>query len=182
VVRNLQTRHAVFPSGLIAVGADGRVPGSDQASAFDAISLAGELQGALLMSYMDAVCTAVGVSAANVVRAQYFLSNIRDFAGIAAAWQDRYGRQPHPFACVQVPSPMPASTLWTRPRTSTLSCDFGGGRKLGTAVALLGLAGSSRLHRVAIPTFRSFTPSIVFSFSRSFSNTQLSASSPRTLK
>src|SRR5262249_5416650 len=61
----------VFPSGLIAVGADGRVPGADQASAFDALGLAGELQGALLMSYMDAVCKAVGVSAANVVRAQY---------------------------------------------------------------------------------------------------------------
>ena len=99
----------VFPSGLIAVGADGRVPGTDQADAFDALSLAGELQGALLMSYMDAVCQAVGVSAANVVRAQYFHSNIRDFAGIAAAWQDRYGRLPHPFACVQVPGPMPAS-------------------------------------------------------------------------
>jgi len=99
----------VFPSGLIAVGADGRVPGVDQASAFDALSLAGELQGGLLMSYMDAVCQAVGVSAANVVRAQYFLSNMGDFAGIAAAWQDRYGRQPHPFACVQVPGPMPAS-------------------------------------------------------------------------
>jgi enamine deaminase RidA (YjgF/YER057c/UK114 family) len=99
----------VFPSGLIAVGADGRVPGADQASAFDALSLAGQLQGALLMSYMDAVCNAVGVSAANVVRAQYFLSDIRDFAGIAAAWQDHYGRQPHPFACVQVPGPMPAS-------------------------------------------------------------------------
>jgi len=85
------------------------VPGADQVSAFDALSLAGELQGALLMSYIDGVCKAVGVSAANVVRAQYFLSNIRDFAGIAAAWQDRYGRQPHPFACVQVPDPMPAS-------------------------------------------------------------------------
>jgi enamine deaminase RidA (YjgF/YER057c/UK114 family) len=99
----------VFPSGLIAVGADGRVPGGEQARAFDALSLAGELQGALLMSYMDAVCKAVGVSAANVVRAQYFLSDIRDFAGIARAWQDRYGRQPHPFACVQVPGPMPTS-------------------------------------------------------------------------
>ena len=99
----------VFPSGLIAVGADGRVPGGEQARAFDALSLAGELQGALLMSYMDAVCQAVGVSAANVVRAQYFLSDIRDFAGIAGAWQDRYGRQPHPFACVQVPGPMPTS-------------------------------------------------------------------------
>jgi enamine deaminase RidA (YjgF/YER057c/UK114 family) len=99
----------VFPSGLIAVGADGRVPSGEQAGAFDALSLAGQLQGALLMSYMDAVCKAVGVSATNVVRAQYFLSDIRDFAGIAAAWQDHYGPQPHPFACVQVPGPMPAS-------------------------------------------------------------------------
>ena len=98
----------VFPSGLIAVDADGHVPGTD-ASAFDALSLAGQLQGALLMSYLDAVCKAVDVSAANAVRAQYFLSDIRDFAGIAAAWQDHYGRQPHPFACVQVPGPMPAS-------------------------------------------------------------------------
>jgi enamine deaminase RidA (YjgF/YER057c/UK114 family) len=99
----------VFPSGLIAVGADGRVPGGEQASAFEALSLPGALQGALLMSYMDAVCQAVGVSAANVVRAQYFLSDIRDFAGITGAWQDRYGRQPHPFACVQVPGPLPTS-------------------------------------------------------------------------
>jgi enamine deaminase RidA (YjgF/YER057c/UK114 family) len=97
----------VFPSGLIAVGADGRVPGDEQATAFDGLNLAGELQGALLLSYMDAVCKAVGVSAANVVRAQYFLTDIRDFAGIARAWQDRYGRQPHPFACVQAPGPMP---------------------------------------------------------------------------
>ena len=97
----------VFPSGLIAVGADGGVPGDEQATAFDGLNLAGELQGALLLSYMDAVCKAVGVSAANVVRAQYFLTDIRDFAGIARAWQDRYGRQPHPFACVQAPGPMP---------------------------------------------------------------------------
>jgi enamine deaminase RidA (YjgF/YER057c/UK114 family) len=97
----------VFPSGLIAIGREGRVPGDDQAAAFDGLNLAGELQGGLLMSYMDAVCNAVGVSAANVVRAQYFLTDIRDFAGIARAWQDRYGRQPHPFACVQSPGPMP---------------------------------------------------------------------------
>jgi enamine deaminase RidA (YjgF/YER057c/UK114 family) len=99
----------VFPSGLIAIDAQGRVPGSEQAGAFDALSLAGELQGALLMSYMEAVCRTVGASAANTVRAQYFLSDMRDFAGIARAWQDRYETQPHPFACVQVPGPMPAS-------------------------------------------------------------------------
>jgi enamine deaminase RidA (YjgF/YER057c/UK114 family) len=99
----------VFPSGLIAVDAEGRVPGGADAGAFDALCLAGELQGGLLMTYMEAVCKAVGVPAANVVRAQYFLSDIRDFPGIAMAWQDRYGTQPHPFACVQVPGPMPAS-------------------------------------------------------------------------
>ena len=32
-----------------------------------------------------------------------------DFAGVAAAWSDRYGRQPHPFAAVQVPGPLPPS-------------------------------------------------------------------------
>jgi enamine deaminase RidA (YjgF/YER057c/UK114 family) len=103
----LRAGELVFPSGLIAVGTDGRVPGSEQATAFDGLNLAGELQGALLLEYVDAVCKAVGVSAANVVRAQYFLTDIRDFAGIARAWQDRYGRQPHPLACVQTPGPMP---------------------------------------------------------------------------
>ena len=101
----------VFPSGLIAVRADGGVPGAEQAAAFDALGLAGQLQGALLMSYVEAVCQAVGASVANIVRAQYFLSDIRDFAGIAAAWQDRYGRQPHPFACVQIPGPMPTPAI-----------------------------------------------------------------------
>jgi enamine deaminase RidA (YjgF/YER057c/UK114 family) len=98
----------IFPSGLIPIGADGRVPGTSDARAFDAIGLAGELQGTLLMTYMDAVCKAAGGTAANVVRAQYFLADIRDFAGVAAAWQNRYGRLPHPFACVQAPGPLPA--------------------------------------------------------------------------
>ena len=99
----------VFPSGLIAIGGDGRVPGADYAHRFDGLSLAGELQGALLLSYMEAVCKAVGVPASNVVRAQYFLTDMRDFAGISAAWSDRYGKRPHPFACVQVPAPFPAA-------------------------------------------------------------------------
>jgi enamine deaminase RidA (YjgF/YER057c/UK114 family) len=42
----------------------------------------------------------------NVVRAQYFLTDIRDFAGVAAAWSDRCGDGPHPFAAVQVPGPL----------------------------------------------------------------------------
>ena len=34
----------------------------------------------------------------NVVRAQYFMTDMREFAGVTAAWSDRYGKQPHPFA------------------------------------------------------------------------------------
>jgi enamine deaminase RidA (YjgF/YER057c/UK114 family) len=97
----------VFPSGVMAVNRDGRVPATDAAAAFDALGLAGESQGGLVHTYAEAVCKAVGVSMGNVVRAQYFLTDVRDFAGIAAAWRDRYGRQPHPFAAVQVPGPLP---------------------------------------------------------------------------
>jgi enamine deaminase RidA (YjgF/YER057c/UK114 family) len=99
----------VFPSGFIAVGRDGLVPGAKEFDAFDSLGLAGQMQGATLLSYAEAVCKAVGVSMANVVRAQYFLTDIHDFAGVAAAWSDRYGRQPHPFAAVQVPGPMLAT-------------------------------------------------------------------------
>ena len=99
----------VFPSGLMALSRDGRVPAADDDDAFDAIGLAGQAQGALIHSYAEAVCKAVGVPIGNVVRAQYFLTDIRDFAGVAAAWSDRYGKQPHPFATVQVPGPLPSS-------------------------------------------------------------------------
>ena len=99
----------VFPSGFIAVGRDGLVPGAKNFEAFEGLGLAGQAQGAALFSHAEAVCRAVGVSMANVVRAQYFLTDIRDFAGVATAWSDRYGRQPHPFAAVQVPGPMLAT-------------------------------------------------------------------------
>jgi len=69
----------------------------------------GQAQGSMLLFYVEAVCKAVGVSPSNVVRAQYFLTDMRDFAGISATWSDRYGKRPHPFACVQVPGPFPAS-------------------------------------------------------------------------
>ena len=45
---------------------------------------------------------------ANLLRAQYFVADIAAFPGIAMAWSARFGRQPHPFVCVQTPTPMPA--------------------------------------------------------------------------
>jgi enamine deaminase RidA (YjgF/YER057c/UK114 family) len=99
----------VFPSGIIAVGRDGLVPAVDNSAGFDGLSLAGQVQGAMVMSYAEAVCGAVGVSMRNALRAQYFMTDVRDFAGVAAAWMDRFGEQPHPLAVVQVPGPLPAS-------------------------------------------------------------------------
>ncbi len=96
----------VFASGLMPVGSDGQVPAAGQSAAFDAIGLAGYAQGALVHGYAEAVCKAVGVTMANVVRAQYFLTDIRDFAGVAAAWKDQVGT-PHPLAAVQTPAPLP---------------------------------------------------------------------------
>jgi enamine deaminase RidA (YjgF/YER057c/UK114 family) len=105
----LRAGELVFPSGLMAVARDGRVPAAADAAAFDALALAGYAQGALLHAYAELVCKAVGVAMGNVVRAQYFLTDMRDFAGVAAAWSHRYGRAPHPFAAVQVPGPLPTS-------------------------------------------------------------------------
>jgi len=45
---------------------------------------------------------------ANVLRAQYFVSDVTAFPGIAMAWTSRFGAQPHPFVCVQTPAAMPA--------------------------------------------------------------------------
>ena len=118
----LRAGELVFPSGLMAITDDGRVPAADNAAAFAALALAGHAQGALLHRYAEGICEAVGVAMSNVVRAQYFLTDIRDFAGVAAgwscarptpngaaAWSDRCGDGPHPFAAVQVPGPLPTS-------------------------------------------------------------------------
>jgi enamine deaminase RidA (YjgF/YER057c/UK114 family) len=105
----LRAGELVFPSGLTAVARDGRVPAAADAAAFDALALVGYAQGDLIHAYAELACKAVGVSMGNVVRAQYFLTDMRDFAGVAAAWSHRYGHEPHPFAAVQVPGPLPTS-------------------------------------------------------------------------
>jgi enamine deaminase RidA (YjgF/YER057c/UK114 family) len=97
----------VFASGLMPVGRDGLVPGAANAAAFDGLALAGQQQGAALLDCAEAVCKAVGVTSRNIVRAQYFMTDMREFAGIATAWADKFGKQPHPFAAVQVPGPLP---------------------------------------------------------------------------
>lgn len=98
----------VFPSGLMAVGTDGRVAGFGHSANFDSLSHAAQQQAATVLAYADMIAAAAGTAMKNAVRAQYFMNDVREFPGVAMAWMDRYGRHPHPFVTVQLPEALPA--------------------------------------------------------------------------
>ena len=104
----LRAGELVFPSGLMPIGRDGRVVGLEQGKKFDGLCLSGQIQAAAIYSYADAICKAAGTTMQNAVRADYFVSDIKEFPGVAMAWSSRYGNAPHPFSCVVSPPPMPA--------------------------------------------------------------------------
>lgn len=98
----------LFPSGLMALGADGHVVGKAASPAFTGLAHAGRVQADAVLDHAAALCAAAGAKPENIVRAQWFVGDIADFAGIAAAWTARFGARPHPFVCVEVPKPLPA--------------------------------------------------------------------------
>jgi enamine deaminase RidA (YjgF/YER057c/UK114 family) len=98
----------LLPSGLMAIGGDGHIVGKTASPGFAGLSHAGYSQAAAIYGYAEALCRAAGTSMTNMLRAQYFVSDIAAFPGIATAWSSRYGRQPQPFVCIQTPTPMPA--------------------------------------------------------------------------
>jgi len=98
----------VFASGLMPLGADGQVVGKSQSDAFDGLAHAAQVQALAVLSGAERICKAAGTTATNIVRAQYFMADVRQFPGVELAWMSRQGRQPHPFVCVQVPPPLPA--------------------------------------------------------------------------
>jgi len=107
----------LLPSGLMAIGSDGHVAGRAISPGFPGLSHAGYAQAAAIHDYAEALCAAAGTSLAKVLRAQYFVSDVTAFPGIAMAWASRFGAQPLPFACVQTPAEMPAPGM-------TLIADF----------------------------------------------------------
>lgn len=98
----------LFPSGLMAIGGDGHIVGREVSANFAGLSHAGHVQASAVYDYAEALCRAAGTTMANTLRAQYFVSDISHFAGIAAAWRARYGARPHPFVCIETPDDMPA--------------------------------------------------------------------------
>ncbi len=98
----------VFASGLMPVGTDGHVVGKAQADAFDGLAHGAQTQALTVLAYAERICKAAGTTMANIVRAQYFMTDVGAFPGVELAWMSRQGRQPHPFVCVQVPGALPA--------------------------------------------------------------------------
>jgi enamine deaminase RidA (YjgF/YER057c/UK114 family) len=105
---SLKVGEFLFPSGLMAVGPDGRVAGNAMSPDFPGLAYAGYSQAEAVYLYAEALCRAAGTTMGRLLRAQYFVPDIAAFPGIAMAWSSRYGGQPHPFVCVQTPQPMPA--------------------------------------------------------------------------
>ncbi|MBV9375085.1 MAG: hypothetical protein JO320_08535 [Alphaproteobacteria bacterium] len=98
----------LLPSGVMAIGPKGDVVGRSLSPGFAVLSHAGYTQAAAIYDYAGALCQAAGTSLANMLRAQYFVSDATVFPGIAMAWCAKVGGQPHPFVCIQTPPAMPA--------------------------------------------------------------------------
>jgi enamine deaminase RidA (YjgF/YER057c/UK114 family) len=97
---HIRAGELVLPSGLMPVGSDGRVAGSAD---LDALAHPAQVQALAALASAQRIC-----KDGNIVRAQYFMADVRDFAGVQLAWQKRQGSAPHPFVCVQVPGGLAA--------------------------------------------------------------------------
>jgi enamine deaminase RidA (YjgF/YER057c/UK114 family) len=93
----------VFSPGLLPLGRDGTVAGLAQGENFPGLCLRSQLQANTIYDHAEAIAKAAGTSMRNLVRIDYWVTDIREFPGIALAWAGRYGKAPHPFACVVTP-------------------------------------------------------------------------------
>jgi enamine deaminase RidA (YjgF/YER057c/UK114 family) len=96
-----QSRRVSVAAGLIAIGRDGHIAGRTISPGFAGLAHADHIQAEAIYDYAEALCQAAGTTMAKLLRAQYFVSDVAVFPGVAMAWSTRFGRQPHPFVCVQ---------------------------------------------------------------------------------
>ena len=102
----------VFSPGLLPMTREGTVAGLLQGEHFQGLCLRSQLQANTIYDHAEAIAKAGGTDMRNVVRIDYWVSDIREFPGVALAWAGRYGNAPHPFACVVTPRlPAPGATV-----------------------------------------------------------------------
>jgi enamine deaminase RidA (YjgF/YER057c/UK114 family) len=93
----------VFSPGILPITREGVVAGLDKGDAFPGLGLHSQMQAHTIFDHAEAIAKAAGTSMKNVTRIDYWVTDIREFQGIALAWAARYGSAPHPFACVVTP-------------------------------------------------------------------------------
>jgi enamine deaminase RidA (YjgF/YER057c/UK114 family) len=102
----------VFSPGLLPLLADGTVAGLAQGDNFEGLCLRSQLQASTIYDHAESIAKAAGTSMRNLVRIDYWVTDIREFPGVALAWAARYGKAPHPFACVVTPKlPAPGASV-----------------------------------------------------------------------
>ena len=72
----------VFSPGLLPMGRDGTVAGLAQGDNFQGLCLRSQLQANTIYDHAEAIAKAAGTSMRNVVRIDYWVSDIREFPGV----------------------------------------------------------------------------------------------------
>ncbi|HEY7296947.1 MAG TPA: Rid family hydrolase [Xanthobacteraceae bacterium] len=102
----------LFTPGLLPMTRDGTVAGLLQGDNFPGLCLRSQLQAQAIYDHAEAIAKAADTEMRNLVRVNYWVSDIREFPGVAMAWIERYGNAPHPFACAVTPRlPAPGATV-----------------------------------------------------------------------
>src|SRR5205085_12406730 len=96
---HIRAGELVLPSALMPPGGDER---------FDGLAHPAHVQALTALEWAERIAKAAGTTGANIVRAQWFMADARQFAGVQLAWASRFGRAPHPFVCVQPPGRLAA--------------------------------------------------------------------------
>jgi len=97
----------LFMSGLMAVDTDGLVQEAEIDTRQPNLQSSVRAQAECILRNAEKICKAAGTSLSNVVRAQQFHTDLRDFYDVHRVWQEHLPGQPIPFSAVEVPSPMP---------------------------------------------------------------------------
>jgi enamine deaminase RidA (YjgF/YER057c/UK114 family) len=93
----------LFLSGLMPADDRGVVTGGQAASAWPAFNIEAREQMLFLLGAADQICSLAGASLANVVRAQHFVSDPRDFPLFHSLWKQHIRSGALPWSVVKTP-------------------------------------------------------------------------------
>jgi enamine deaminase RidA (YjgF/YER057c/UK114 family) len=102
----------LFLSGLMAADRNGLLPEAALDPRQPHFHAGASMQAKAILRNAQAICAAAGTSLANVVRIQQFHTDLREFYGAYAAWQDVLPGAALPISAVEVPGmTVPGCTL-----------------------------------------------------------------------